>query len=462
MFFKQFVVEGMGCLSYLIGCPQKKVACVVDPKRDVGDYIELAFKNGMKITHVFETHIHADHISGNMEIRSRTGADIYFFENTPVKFEHKEVREGDVINLGSVRLEFLKTPGHTPHSMSILVTDRSRSEKPWFVLTGDCLFVGDVGRPDLAGEELIADQIRNLYDSLHNKLGKLPESMEVYPAHGEGSLCGKGMSSKPSSTIGFEKQNNPIFHLSWDDFQKEFAKSFPERPKSFSHIIKTNISGPSLLERCPIKRDLSPKQFKEEMERGAIILDARDSASFGGVHIPKSINIGLANQTANWVGMVIDPDSEILLVVHDETSYEKMRTNLHRIGYDNIIGYLAGGISSWQEMGFPISRLHQISALELKRKIDTKSYNYLIDVRTSQEYASGHITGTENISITKLLENPPDISKDKEIIAICGSGYRGNIAASFLQAEGFKHVHSLAGGMKAWINAGYPLEIENG
>ena len=324
MFFKQFVVEGMGCLSYLIGCPQAGVACVVDPKRDVQDYLNVARKNGMKVTHIFETHVHADHVSGNMELRSRTGADIYFMGGNPVQFDHKLVKEGDRIELGNAALEFLRTPGHTPFAMSILVTDRSRSQDPWLVLTGDCMFVGDVGRPDLAGAELIDEQVKNLYNSLHNKLGNLSENTEVFPAHGEGSLCGKGMSAKSSSTIGFEKKNNPLLRLSWEDFQTEFKQNFPERPKSFSHIISTNIDGPPLLDRCPVVRDLSPVQLKDEIERGATILDTRDAAAFGGVHIPSSINIGFANQTANWIGMVIEPESELVLIVTDEGAYENL------------------------------------------------------------------------------------------------------------------------------------------
>ncbi len=457
MFFKQFVVEGMGCLSYLIGCPQRKVACVVDPKRDVQDYIATARKNGMRIAHVFETHIHADHVSGNRELQSRTGAEICFMEGTPAKFEHREVKEGDVMDLGSVRLQFIKTPGHTPHLMSILVTDRNRSDEPWFVLTGDCLFVGDVGRPDLAGDELLEEQVRNLYQSLHEKLGKLPDSMEVFPAHGEGSLCGKGMSSKPSSTIGFEKKTNPVLSLGWEEFHREFTSGFPERPKSFSHIIATNVEGPPLLERCPVARDLTPRQVKMEMERGAVVLDARDSAAFGGVHIPGSINIGLANQTANWVGMVIDPQAEIILVVYDEKDYEAMCAQLHRIGYDNVIGYLAGGIASWQEMGFPLGRLRQLSVEELREGLERGGYDYIFDVRTSAEYSVGHIKGIEHLPLTRLLEEPPKIPKGKEVIVICGSGYRGNIAASFLQGIGLHRVYSLAGGMKAWVAAGYPV-----
>ena len=459
MYFKQIVAEGLGCLSYLIGCPMAGVSCVVDPKRDVQEYIDIARNNGMKITHIFETHIHADHVSGNMELRSRTGADIYLLKDSPAEFKYKPVSEGDTFELGNVKLEILKTPGHTPHSLSILVTDKSRSNNPWLVLTGDCLFVGDIGRPDLAGEELIAEQAENLFDSLYNKLGNLPASLEVFPAHGEGSLCGKGMSSKTSSTIGFEKQNNPVLNLSKDEFIKSITQSFPERPKSFSHIIRTNKHGAPLLERCPITKDMSPSQVKAHLERGVVLLDTRDTASFGGVHIPGSINIGFAKQTANWIGMVIEPEAELILLVTDEKAYDDMCIQLHRIGYDNIIGYLHGGITSWQEEGYPINQLWQISPAKLNEKLNTGNYKQLLDVRTDSEWDMGHINEAERFPLTTILRQAPDLPKDDEIIITCGIGYRGNIVASFLQNQGFSHAHSLAGGMKAWINAGYPVTM---
>jgi glyoxylase-like metal-dependent hydrolase (beta-lactamase superfamily II)/rhodanese-related sulfurtransferase len=458
MYFKQIAVEGMGCLSYLIGCPGAQAACVVDPKRDVKDYIDLARKNGMKITHIFETHIHADHVSGNMELKSRTGADIYLYEGSPAAYDFKPVREGDIITLGSVRFEFVKTPGHTPHAMSILVTDTMRSSRPWMVLTGDCLFVGDIGRPDLAGAELIDEQVNNLYNSLYNKLGRMPDSLEVFPAHGEGSLCGKGMSSKPSSTVGFEKMNNPILQLSENDFCKRLKVSFPERPKSFTHIIESNKRGAPLLDRCPVISDMSPLQVKQRMEQGAVILDTRDTAAFGGVHIPGSINIGLTQQTANWIGMVIDPDADLILVVDNEQSYSEMCTQLHRIGYDKIWGFLYGGIRNWQEEGYPIAHLWQISAEKLSEKVEAKRYKHFFDVRTAAERDAGFIKGSAHFPLTELLKTPPDIPEDEEVIVYCGIGYRGNIAASYLQNQGFRHVHSLAGGIKAWRNAGLPTE----
>jgi len=454
MYFKQITVDGMGCLSYLIGCPMSKVACVVDPKRDVQTYIDLARENGMRITHIFETHVHADHVSGNQELQSRTGAEICFMEDTPIQFKHSPLKEGQTMTFGNVQLQFLKTPGHTPHSMSILVTDMSRSQEPWMVLTGDCLFVGDIGRPDLAGDELIDEQTLNLYDSLYNKLGTMADNLEVFPAHGAGSLCGKGMSAKSSSTIGFEKKTNPVLKMNKDSFTNQMKQSFPERPKSFSNIINMNLNGAPLMDRCPIVRDMSPAQVKQEIDQGALVLDTRDTAAFGGVHIPGSINIGFAKQTANWIGMVIEPTAKLILLVSDERKYELMKTHLHRIGYDNIIGYLYGGIAAWQESGYPINQLWQISTEKLKSKLEKGRYDFFYDVRTQAEWDNGHIDEATLYPLNTLLKQTPEIPKDKEVIITCGVGYRGNIAASYLQSQGFQHVHSLAGGMMAWRNSG--------
>ncbi|MDM8522133.1 rhodanese-like domain-containing protein [Desulfococcaceae bacterium HSG8] len=457
MYFKQVTVEGMGCLSYVIGCPQAGTACVVDPKRDVQDYIDIARKNDMRITHIFETHVHADHVSGNQELRSRTRADIYFLEDSPVEFEHKTVREGQVFEFGKTTIEIMSTPGHTPFSMSLVVTDTARGSHPWMVLTGDCMFVGDVGRPDLAGEEMIDEQVANLYHSLH-KLGDLPESVEIFPAHGEGSLCGKGMSPKSSSTIGFETRSNPVLSLNEKSFSQEFTRTFPERPKSFTHIIEMNRKGPPLMERCPVTRDLSSAQVKSMNDNGATILDARNTAAFGGVHISGSINIGLAKQTANWIGMVIAPQADIVMVVDDEKHFDEMSMHLHRIGYDNILGYLYGGIAAWQEGGYPIAQLWQISAEKLREKLLQRNHTNLLDVRTAAEWDAGRISQARHFPLTELLKGEPDLPKDEEIIVTCGMGYRGNIAASYLQTLGYRHVHSMAGGMRAWINAGYETD----
>jgi rhodanese-related sulfurtransferase len=345
----------------------------------------------MQITHIINTHVHADHVSGDQELRFATGADIYIHESAPVEYNHLALKEGDVFELGAAKIEVLHTPGHTPNSISLLVTDKARSDEPEMLLTGDLLFVGDIGRPDLPGAEILDEQVQNLYNSLYVKLADYPDHLEVFPAHGEGSLCGRGMSAKKSSTLGYERRANPMLRFeSFEAFKKDVMSAFPVRPKSFSHIIQTNIQGAATLDACPMDKSLTPKQFEEMMNDGAIVIDARDSAAFGGFHIPGSINIGFEKQLANWVGMVVEPNSEILLVVDDREDYDRMVTELHRIGYDLIFGYLSGGIMAWLMSGRPVDQLEQIASQQLSEWLECSNIR-IIDVRTPAEWNESRI-----------------------------------------------------------------------
>jgi len=458
MYFNQIAVPGLGCLSYVIGCPKAKAMAVVDPKRDIQDYLNIAREEGMQVTHVFNTHVHADHVSGDQELRYATGADIYIHESAPVKYRHKAITEGDVFEIGAAKIEVLHTPGHTPNSVSLLVTDRARSEEPQMILTGDLLFVGDIGRPDLPGNEILDEQVQNLYNSLYGKLGPFPDHLEVFPAHGEGSLCGRGMSAKKSSTLGYERRANPMLRFpDFASFKAEVMSAFPVRPKSFSHIIQTNLKGAPTLDACPMDKRLTPKQFEQMIADGATVIDARDSAAFGGFHIPGSINIGFEKQLANWVGMVVDPTAEIVLVVADHEDYDRMVTELHRIGYDLIFGYLSGGIMAWLMSGRAVDQLEQTSAQQLAARLAGNGMR-VIDVRTPAEWQSGHIARAEHFPLTRILEGQyPQAPKDEELVLHCGSGYRSNIAASLLRQAGFSRVKSLAGGAFAWSNAGFAL-----
>ncbi len=357
-----------------------------------------------------------------------------------------------------VKIEILNTPGHTPNSISILVTDKARWDMPELILTGDLLFVGSIGRPDLAGAEVLEEQVKNLYDSLYEKMRRLPDYLEVFPAHGQGSLCGKGLSAKASSTLGYERLTQQVLKLSgFNEFHDQIAASFPVRPKSFTHIISTNAHGAPLLERCPLEQTLNPDQFEQIRQKSATIIDTRDTASFGGFHIPGAINIGFEKQMANWIGMVVDPSDDLLLVVDDRGKYDQMTTQLHRIGYDNIFGYLSGGMAAWISSGMPIESLSPISAQKLKQQLDNKDFGQIVDVRTPEERAQGHISDSRHVPMTNILAKSLDIPKNDEVILVCGTGYRANIVASHLKQDGFSHVHSLAGGLTAWQNAGYGL-----
>ncbi len=458
MYFKQIQVQGLGCFSYVLGCPAKGVMVVVDPKRDIDDYLDIAREEGMRITHVIDTHVHADHVSGAHELSGRTGAPICMHPDTPATFAFTPLPEGTVLEAGAARLTVLHTPGHTPHSLSLLVSDLARSEDPWLILTGDLLFVGDIGRPDLVGQAALDEQVRNLHNSLFVKLGALPDHLEVYPAHGAGSLCGKGMSPKPSTTLGYERRHNPrLQYATFEDFALAMSQDFPARPKSFSHIIATNAGGAPLLERCPLERALSVADFEARMASGAVVIDARASAAFGGCHIPGALNIGFEKQLANWVGMVVDPGADLLLVTEGRAAYEAMRTELHRIGYDNILGYLAGGMPTWIYSGRATARLEQVGALELAARLAKGDAPILLDVRTPAEWAAGHIAGARHLPLAEILQACCALPTDEEIVVYCGSGYRSNMAGSYMRNHGYANVTSLAGGVLAWARSGQAL-----
>ncbi len=457
MYFNQVSVTGLGCFSYVIGCPRAKSMAVVDPKRDIGEYLDISRDEGMKITHIFNTHVHADHVSGDQELQAAVGADIYIHESAPVDYPHKTLTHGQRFEIGAAVMEVLHTPGHTPNSVSFIVTDRMRNPAPQMILTGDLLFVGDIGRPDLPGDEILDEQVENLYKSLYETLKEYPDHLEVFPAHGQGSLCGRGMSAKKSSTLGYERRANPMLQFEgFEAFKQEVTSAFPVRPKSFSHIIQTNQSGAPLLDTCPMDKRLTPERFEEMAKEGAVIIDTRDSAAFGGFHIPGSINIGFEKQLANWVGMVVDPRAEILLVVDEQEDYHRMTTELHRIGYDLIFGWLSGGINAWLMSGRPVDQLEQTSPHQLAKRMSQNGIR-LIDVRTPAERSGGYIAESEFFPLTDILENRfPKAQNDADIVLHCGSGYRSNIAASIFKKAGFTRVKSMAGGYFAWSNAGYP------
>jgi len=459
MYFKQITTPGLGCFSYVIGCPSAREMIVVDPKRDVQEYLDISREEGMKITHVIDTHVHADHVSGAQELMSHTGCDIMMYETSPVEYKFTPLKEGKKFQVGSAGIKVLHTPGHTPDSLSLLITDFTRADEPWMLLTGDVLFVGDIGRPDLVGDAKLNEQITNLWNTLFEKFSHYPDSLEIFPAHGAGSLCGRGMSSKPNSTLGFERRHNPMLQYdNYEAFHLAMSQEFPARPKSFAHIISTNANGAPLLERCPVDLAMEPMRFEEKMLAGATVIDVRDAAAYAGYHIPGSLNIGFESSLANWVGMVVAPDAHLLLVVDSKADYDRMCTELHRIGYDNIFGYLSGGIQSWVYSGRPVDRLSIDSAQELQNCQEHNKPLSLIDVRTPGETANGTIPGAKTVPLTDILNGKFDLSEDDHHILYCASGYRSNIAASYLQRHGYWNVRALAGGFLAWSRAGYTVQ----
>ena len=449
MFFHQIKVEGLSCFSYVIGCPQDGKAFVVDPKRDSDDYLRIADEQGFTISGIIDTHVHADHISGAHELRAHTGAPIYVSEKADVDYEHEILRDGDRFELGSVLIEIMYTPGHTPNSVTLAISDKARGTSPQMILTGDLLFVGSIGRPDLAGGELLEEQITNEYASLHEKLGKLPDLVEVYPAHGAGSLCGAGLSAKPSSTLGFERATDPYFSFSFDQFKTELTRATPVRPKNFSYIIAQNKKGPLLLQDLPVAEHFDYTALKRFVEEGKTLVDLRDAASFGGAHIPGSINIGFSPQAANWFGMSIDPQEELALIASGKRESEDALVHLRRAGYDCIAGYVIG-IADWIAHGEETGFLPQLSIHRLKNMLQKNDGHCVIDVRTEQEWNTGHIPGARHVPIQEIIAHGVNLEKGDHISVICGSGYRSNIAGSLLKARGYLRINSVIGGMNAW------------
>lgn len=453
MYFKQFYLGCLAHASYLIGSEGE--AAVVDPQRDVDQYIEEAARQNLTIKHVIETHLHADFVSGHRDLAKRTGAKIYFGSQAQPRFEHVPVKDGDEVRFGSVKLRFLETPGHTPESVCILVFEEKDSEIPSAVLTGDTMFIGDVGRPDLLGATMSPQQLAGmLYDSLHQKLLTLPDEVKVFPAHGAGSMCGRNISSETSSTIGEQRKfNYALRPMPREEFIDMMTTDLPEAPAYFGQDAQLNREGPMTLDELPPLKELVPSDVMKFREQGAVVLDTRSADQYGTGHIPGSLNIGLGGQFATWAGTLISLKSAIVLVAEDEERVREARIRLARVGHENVVGFLGGGILSWHQANLPLATTEQISVDELERRIKEGTTDQLLDVRRPGEWTSGHIKQAVHIPLNKLRENAGHLDPEKPITAICAGGYRSSAATSVLEQQGFLQITNVVGGMNAWTKA---------
>jgi glyoxylase-like metal-dependent hydrolase (beta-lactamase superfamily II)/rhodanese-related sulfurtransferase len=460
MYFKQFYLGCLAHASYLIGSEGEAV--VVDPQRDVDEYLEEASANGLEIKYVIETHLHADFVSGHHEIAARTGAEIVFGEKAGVEFPHRAVREGEEIKIGKVGLRFIETPGHTPEGICVLVTDTEHPDQPQKLLTGDTLFIGDVGRPDLAGGKGYTPQMmaEMMYDSLHGKILKLPDEVEVYPAHGAGSMCGRNMSKETSSTIGEQRKfNYALKPMNKEDFVTMMTADLPEAPMYFPKDAEINRSGARELSDLEPPAALTPKQILELREQGHVLLDVRSAADFGAGHVPGSVNIGLGGQFAMWAGSLISLNTPIVLVADTSAQIDESVVRLARVGIENVRGYLDRGAKSWRDAGLPVDAIEQISVAELKDRMDQNDLQ-IVDVRRPAEYSNGHVPRAMSAPLANLDNSlgPLALEKDKLTAVICAGGYRSSAAASLLQKQGFSNLLNVSGGTGAWIKADYPVE----
>jgi hydroxyacylglutathione hydrolase len=455
MYFEQFYLGCLSHASYLLASEGEAV--VVDPQRDVDLYLKGAADHGFAIRHIFETHLHADFVSGHKELAARTSAKIYMGAQAGAKFAHVPVGDRFELKFGKASICVLETPGHTPESICLVVTDQEKSISPWAVLTGDTLFIGDVGRPDLSPRHTPAQLAGMLYDSLHTKLLTLPDNVLVYPAHGAGSLCGKNMRAERSSTIGTERLTNYALQIkSREEFIAQLTSNLPARPEYFLKDAEINRTGAAPLSELPALRAIEPPELERMLRDGEIALDVRSGDEFATGHVPGSINIALTGQFASWAGTVLGLTAHPVLIADTDQQLEEARLRLSRVGMEALDGYLAGGVGAWKQAGLPVAQTTQITAEELRSQLQARDVQVL-DVRRQPEWDAGHIENATWWPLDNFRVSPPEIDREAPLAVHCKSGYRSIIASSLLERAGFHHVLNVVGGLDAWQQAKLPV-----
>jgi len=468
MFFQHVYDKSLAQASYFIGCQKCGVAMVIDPKRDVDTYIEIAKQNNMQITHVAETHIHADFLSGSRELAALTGAKLYLSDEGGLdwqyQFDHVGLKDGDEFKVGNLTIEVIHTPGHTPESISFLLTDVPASIKPVMLFTGDFVFVGDIGRPDLLEKAagMIGTQdagAKQMFKSLQ-RFSELPDYIQVWPGHGAGSACGKALGAVPSSTVGYEKIRNWAFQYDSDEkgFAKYLLEDQPEPPKYFAMMKKLNKIDRPLLTEVPKLNKLSIKELNDSLKKGVKVIDARMKADFAKGFIPGTINIQGNNAFATWMGWFVSYEEPFILIA-EESKLDDLTRKLMRIGMDNIMGYV-DGVQGWVSEGGTLSKSDIVSMDEFKNILKT-NHTQIVDLRGASEYKSGHIKGTENLFVGTLEKNLEKVKKDQPVVIHCQSGDRATIGYSILAKHGFKNVKNYSGGMNEWNQSGNEVVKEN-
>jgi hydroxyacylglutathione hydrolase len=458
MYFEQFYLGCLAHASYMLASQGEAV--VVDPQRDVEIYLQAAEEHGVKIRHIFETHLHADFVSGHKELAERTGAKIYIGARAGAKFNHVDLRDGFELAVGKAVLKVLETPGHTPESICLLITDNDKSPKPWAVLTGDTLFLGDVGRPDLSKAHTPTELAGMLFDSLHHKLLALLDEVLVYPAHGAGSLCGRNMRAERSSTVGTERLTNYALQIkSREEFIRQLTTNLPSRPEYFLQDAEINREGAAALSDLHELLSISAPELKSMLDEGVVALDVRPGDQFARGYVPGSINIALSGQFASWAGTVLGLSARSVLIADSAEQLPEARLRLARVGIEDARGYLNGGIGAWTQAGFELAELPQIDAQTLHDRLQADAIQVL-DVRRESEWQAGHVEGAAWWPLDNFKVSPPEIDRDRPIAVHCKSGYRSMIACSLLQRAGFRNVTNVIGGFDAWQQAKLPVETE--
>jgi glyoxylase-like metal-dependent hydrolase (beta-lactamase superfamily II)/rhodanese-related sulfurtransferase len=455
----------LGCLahaSYAVG--SEGVAAIIDPQRDVDIYLEAAARKGWKIKHIVETHLHADFVSGHRELAERTGARIYLGAGSGAQFPHVAVKDGDEIQFGRCRFQFLQTPGHTMESICILMTDLGQPERPQTVFTGDTLFIGDVGRPDLSATHNPQELAALLYQSIHEKLLTLPDDTEILPAHGAGSLCGRQMSSESSSTIGKQGQTNyALLARTSEEFVHLLTDHLPPRPEYFAREVDLNRRGAAPLSELPLLVAFTAPEVLRLQKEGAVVVDTRPAMQFAVAHVPGSVHIALSGQYASWAARVLGLDTRLIIAGEDPEHVRESQLRLARVGVENVAGYLAEGIAGWIKHGFQLEFIPQVTVQEFVELREQEPDRIaVLDVREPAELSAGVIDKSVGIPLGELKSRTGELDREKLLVVHCKGGYRSSIATSLLRRAGFRDIANLIGGFDAWKTAGLPYALPGG
>jgi hydroxyacylglutathione hydrolase len=460
MLIRQFRIEGLGHLSTLIVDETAGVAAVVDPRRDVDIYLAAARDDDVRITHVVETHLHNDYVSGARDLAALTGARHVIGAGAQLDHDHGPVRDRETFDVGSLRFTALDTPGHTPEHVAYAVADAGRSADPAILFTGGSLLVGAVGRTDLLGAQHALPYARDMFRSLHEVVLPHEDHVAVHPTHGAGSLCATGIASTPTTTIGYERRHNALLQIGdVETFAARLLRGQPAVPRYFARMRPTNQAGPALLGgRVPEPRPMSVAETREALDRGALLLDLRPAADHAVAHAPGSRSIPLGPSFGTWLGWVISPDRPIVLLLERAGDWDEAIRQALRIGAEGaILGHLRGGFGTWADGGGPLESNGRLTVDELAARLagDAEQRPLVIDVRQANEYAVGHVPGSIHIAAGSLPDRLAELPTDRPLATICASGLRSSVAASILRAGGFEDVSWVASGVPAWRAAGY-------
>jgi len=458
--FKTIQTEGIAELSYLLGDDDEGIAAIFDPRPDVEVYIDMAREAKLAITHIFETHIHADLVSGSRELCARVeSAKIFVSHEGGAKygFEHEKIKDGDHFTFGEVIVTARHTPGHTPEHLSYVLAEADHPDSPWGVLTGDSLFVSSAGRPDLLGEDHTKELAEKQFHTLRDFYLKLPDHVMIYPNHGAGSPCGADIGDRLSSTIGYERKFNKFLQFqdakSFTDFAVATA---PPVPTYYPVMKRVNAKGPEVLGNLPRVAALPPKAFKQAIDKkSGVLVDVRTMLAFGGGHIPGALNIGGSPILSIWAGWMLGPDKPVLLVLESDDDLEEIVRLFIRTGFSKFAGYLVGGMKAWDAAGFTHAEIGQMTVHELNKRAPELQ---VVDVRSPREWKNGRVPGARHIFLPELRKRMGDLDRAKPTAVYCGSGYRASIATSILKPEGFENLWNVPGSWEAWKKAGFPVE----